>query len=64
MKIYTPEAMQAATSYLLGRTHASIALLLNEPIDNLRPRLQAIFDEFTDDVAKLYYPTHDPKTAE
>lgn len=64
MKIYTPEAMQAVTSYLLGRTHASIAMLLNEPIDNLRPKLKEIFDELTDDIAKLYYPTRDPETAE
>jgi hypothetical protein len=54
---------QAMTSLLLGRTHVSIALLLNEPVDNLRPKLQKIFDELTDDVKKLYYTTDDPEIA-
>lgn len=60
----TEKDMLSCVSFLLGKVHGEIAMLLNEPIDNLRPNLKKLFDNLTCDVARLYYPNPDQPSAE
>lgn len=58
------EEIKIGSAYLLGRTHGLLGLLLNEPTENLRPKLQNIFDNLTHDVTRMYYHLDIPYTTE
>lgn len=43
------------TSFILGKAHGGIAHILNMPDAVLRERLQQLFDELNEDIAKAFY---------
>ncbi len=61
MKIYTPEAIQASTSYLLGRAHGGIFNILEQETtaDYKVAMLADLEKELRQDINNLYYPTRD-----
>jgi len=43
------------TSFILGKAHGGIAHILNMPDCVLRERLQQLFDDLNEDIAKAFY---------
>lgn len=57
MKIFTPEAMQSATSFLLGKTHGGIVLIISSDV-SLEDKIVKLIEleaQLRSDIEKLYY---------
>tara|TARA_R110000868_G_C10972576_1_gene770462 strand:- start:1025 stop:1222 length:198 start_codon:yes stop_codon:yes gene_type:complete len=65
MKVKTAEAMLAATSFLLGRTHAGIVMALDEelPSDSL-DKLKDVEAALRKDIERLYYSNPERQSPE
>ncbi len=60
----TAEERTVITCFLLGKAHSGIGYILNMSDHMMRARLQQLFDELNDDVAKTFYSNHDLKKPE
>lgn len=59
MQVYSPEGLQAATSYLLGRAHSGISYIIasHVSIESKIESLELLERELRADIEKIYYPT-------
>ncbi len=64
MNVYSPEAMMAATSYLLGRAHGGMFNILEQETtaEYKVAMLADLEKELRADINKLYYVTHNQDT--